>query len=300
MHGTPIFSRHSHTAFKLVLVCLLLGPVSQAVAATSPSAGFPYFQPHYCKNAYTEQQEISIGQKAATEVEKKMKVLPDSSPITKYVQKIGARLDAQAPGYRWPYSFHVAVSKEINAFALPGGAMFVYTGIIEAAQNESQLAGVMAHEISHVVQRHATCNLTKQSKRSVWWGLAGLLSGMVVPGAGGAVAQAGVGIAQNLTYLKMSREDEKQADLLGAEILTNAGYNPHGMVQMFQIIEAKAGSGGAEFLSDHPNPGNRVDYLNKEIESLSIHPDATVNTPEFQKIHDSVLKEYPPTANVSK
>lgn len=272
------------------------GLAAQA-ASTAPSAtdsSFSYFQPQHCENGFSVQQELQIGKKAEAEVMKKMKVLPDSSPITKYVRSVGERLDAQAPGYRWPYSFHVVESKDINAFALPGGAMFVNTALIAAAQNESQLAGVMAHEISHVVQRHATCNLTKQSKRNVFWSLGSLLAGTLIPGIGGAVAQQGVGIAQNIRYLQMSRGAEKEADLLGAEIMDAAGYNPQGMVQMFQIIEQKAGSGGAEFLSDHPNPGNRIEYLNQEIAALPVHPNATVNTPEFEKIHKLVLEKYPP------
>lgn len=250
-----------------------------ALAATEP-----YYQPHYCNNAFTYKQEIAEGKKAAQQVYKQMKVLPDSSPITQYVQSVGEKLVAHAPGYKWPYNFHVVQDKSINAFALPGGPVFINTGLIAAAQNESELAGVMAHEISHVVQRHATCNMTKQSKANVGWGLAGLIAGVLVPGVGGQLAAQGVGVAQNLSYLQMSRTDEKEADLLGTEILWAAGYNPRGLVQMFQIIEKQSGSGGAQFLSDHPNPGNRVEYVDREIRSLSPKPDPINNTPEFTKI----------------
>lgn len=249
----------------------------------------PYYQPHYCNDAFTYPQEIAEGRKAEQQVYKQMKVLPDSSPITQYIQQVGAKLTAYAPGYKWPYRFHVVQSKEINAFALPGGAVFVNTGTIVAAQNESELAGVMAHEISHVVQRHSTCNQTKQSKSSVGWGLVDLLAG-VLPGIGGALAQSGLGMAQNLSYLQMSRTDEKQADLLGTEILANAGYNPRGLVQMFQIIEQKSGSGGAQFLSDHPNPGNRVQYVDKEIAALPVRSNAITNTPAFERIRERVLR----------
>ena len=248
------------------------------------AASEPYYQPHYCNNAFTYQKEIAEGKKAAQQVYKQMKVLPDSSPITQYVRSVGERLVAYAPGYKWPYNFHVVQDKSINAFALPGGPVFVNTGLIAAAQNESELAGVMAHEISHVVQRHATCNMTKQAKRNVGWGLAGMLAGVLVPGAGGVLAQQGVGMAQNLSYLQMSRTDEKEADLLGTEILWAAGYNPRGLVQMFQIIEKQSGSGGAQFLSDHPNPGNRVEYVDKEIQALPPKPNPISNTPEFKKI----------------
>lgn len=254
--------------------------------ATRPAAAVqePY-QPHYCKDAFSYSQEIAEGRKAEQQVYKQMKVLPDSSPITQYVQQLGAKLVAVAPGYKFPYRFHVVDSKEINAFALPGGAVFVNTGTILAAQNESELAGVMAHEISHVVQRHSTCNQTKQAKSRVGWGLLGALAGVVVPGMGGALAEEGVGMAQNLSYLHMSRTDEQEADLLGTEILYDAGYDPHGLVKMFQIIEQKYGAGGAQFLSDHPNPGNRVEYVDKEIAQLPPRAYEVVDTPEFDRIH---------------
>jgi len=282
--------RHRGLHLQLVGLCFLfcLAAGTAAVAQPSSADRLPYYQPHYCKNAFSYAQEIEIGKKAEQQVRKQMKVLPDSSPIAKYLQQVGARLVAVAPGYEWPYSFHAIESKEINAFALPGGAVFVNTATLAAAENESELAGVMAHEISHVVQRHSTCNLTKQSKTNIGWGLAGLLARVLVPGVGGQVAQQGIGVVQNLSYLKMSRDYEKEADLLGAEILDNAGYDPHGMVRMFQIIEAKSGGSGAQFLSDHPNPGDRVEYLDQEIAALPVNPDAITNTPEFQRIHKLV------------
>jgi predicted Zn-dependent protease len=121
------------------------------------------FQPKPCKNSYTTDQEITEGKKAAAQIYKQMPVLPDSSPVTRYIQQLGNKLVQYAPGYRWPYQFHVVDMADINAFALPGGAIFVNLGTIQAAENEAQLAGVIAHEISHVVLRHATCNLTKQA-----------------------------------------------------------------------------------------------------------------------------------------
>lgn len=267
-----------------LLLCLTALPASVAAQQT-----YSYL-PKTCDNAFTPAQEIEVGKKAEQQVEKQMKVLPDSSPITKYVQRLGARLTAQAPGYRWPYSFHVVSAKEINAFALPGGAVFVNTGTLAAAENESEVAGVMAHEVSHVVLRHSTCNLTKQSKRNVGWGLAGILAKVFIPGVGGDLTQQGLGVVQGLSYLKMSRTDEEQADKLGMEILNHAGYNPHGMVRMFQIIQEKSNS-GAEFLSDHPNPGNRIEYLNQELATLPIKPGAITNTQEFEEIHKLVQGE---------
>ena len=124
--------------------------------------------PQTCKNAYTETQEIAEGSKVAAEVYKQMPVLRDTDPVAVYVRQLGQKLVANAPGYAWPYNFHVVDSDEINAFALPGGSVFVNLATVSAAESEAQLAGVMAHEISHVVLRHSTCNLTRQRKRSVW------------------------------------------------------------------------------------------------------------------------------------
>jgi len=273
---------------KSALIALCLAFLAALTSQPAVAVTEPYYQPHYCNNAFTYKQEIAEGQKAEQSIYKQMKVLPDSSPITQYVQQIGAKLTAVAPGYKWPYRFHVVDSKQINAFALPGGAIFVNTGTIAAAQNESELAGVMAHEISHVVQRHSTCNQTKQKKSNLGWGLANVLAG-VLPGFGGVLAQGGLSMMHNLSFLQMSRTDEKQADLLGTEILAQAGYNPRGLVQMFQIIEKRYGTGGAQFLSDHPNPGNRVEYVDKEIAHLPVRPNAITNTPEFTRIHDMVV-----------
>lgn len=258
-------------------------------AMPAPAARAPYM-PKTCNNGYTHEQEIALGQKAIPQVTKQMKVLPDSSPASQYIQQLGAKLTAFAPGYKWPYNFHVIESKEINAFAMPGGPIFINTGTIEAAQTEAQLAGVMAHEISHVVLRHSTCNMTKQSKTNVGWGLAGILAGVLVPGYGGALAQTGVGMAQNLSYLQMSRTDEKQADMLGVQILYNAGFNPNGMPQMFQIIQDKYGNAGAQFMSDHPNPGNRVEYISQEIASFPPKTNYVNDSPRFEQIRAMLLK----------
>ncbi|MBV9669569.1 MAG: M48 family metalloprotease, partial [Acidobacteriales bacterium] len=141
-----------------------------------------------CKNNYSPQQQIELGQKAKEQVYRQMPVLPDSSPITQYIQQLGNKLAAQAPGYKWPYNFHVANVAEINAFALPGGSIFVNLGTIQAAANEAQLAGVMAHEISHVVLQHSVCNAEKEQRVGLLAGLGQLAAGVVLGGAAGEIA----------------------------------------------------------------------------------------------------------------
>ena len=251
-------------------------------------AGVPaharWVQPPPCKNAFTPQTEITEGKKAAAEVIRTMPVLPDSSPITQYVQQLGAKLVQYAPGQKWPYQFHVINQADINAFALPGGPIFINLGTIQAAETEAQLAGVMSHEISHVVMRHATCNITKQQGQAPFWALGQLAAGIFLPGAGGTLAAQGVGAVAGMTFLKMGRDAEKQADLLGTDILYDAGYDPRGMAQFFEVIQGKYGSGGSQFLSDHPNPGNRTEYVNAEIATLPPRESSVKTTPEFKKI----------------
>src|ERR1700758_2710469 len=247
-----------------------------------------WVQPPPCKNAFTPQTEIAEGKKAAAEVMRKMPVLPDSSPVSQYVRQLGAKLIQYAPGGKWPYEFHVVNEADINAFALPGGPIFVNLGTIQAAETEAQLAGVMSHEISHVVMRHATCNITKQQGQAPLWALGQLAAGIFIPGAGGTLAAQGVGAAAGMTFLKMGRDAEKQADLLGTDILYDAGYDPRGMVQFFEIIQGKYGNGDSQFLSDHPNPGNRTEYVNAEIQTLPPRTQSVKTTPEFQKIKQIV------------
>jgi hypothetical protein len=248
--------------------------------------------PPPCKNAYTVEQEQTEGAKVAAEVFKQMPVLPDNSPVSQYVRQLGAKLVNVTPGYRWPFNFHVVASEEINAFALPGGAMFVNIGAINAAETESQLAGVMAHELSHVVLRHSTCNMTKQAAPKMWAGLGQLAAGVLLGnGALGSMASQGIGTLAGLGFLRMSRDDEKQADLLGTDILYDSGYDPRGLPQFFETIQAKYGEGGAQLFSDHPNPGNRMQYVNAEIASLPPRSSPKVTSAEFTRAKGLATKE---------
>ncbi len=249
-----------------------------------------------CKNDYSPQQQIELGKKVEQQVYAQMPVLPDSSPVTKYIQKLGHKLAAHAPGYKWPYNFHVVNVAEINAFALPGGTVFVNLGTIQAAANEAQLAGVMAHEIAHVVLQHSVCNAAKEQKVGLIAGLGQLAAGVLLGGAAGQIAQQGIGLTAGLGFLKMSRGAEKEADLLGVGILYDAGYDPHGMTQFFETIQSKYGEGGAQFLSDHPNPGNRSEYVDKEIATFVPRKHYTTTTAAFTKIKKEVAGMHAYTA----
>jgi beta-barrel assembly-enhancing protease len=241
-----------------------------------------------CHNGIAPQQQIELGQKAAQQVYERMPVLPDNSPITQYVQSLGHKLAAYAPGYKWPFNFHVVNVADINAFALPGGSIFVNLGTIQAATNEAQLAAVMAHEISHVVLQHSVCNAEKEQRVGLIAGLGQLAAGAILGNTAGAVIGKGLGLTAGLDFLHMSRAAEQQADLMGVGILYDASYDPHAMPQFFETIEQKYGRGGAQFLADHPNPGNRTEYVGKEISTFVPRSNYVTNTPAFERIHQEV------------
>jgi beta-barrel assembly-enhancing protease len=159
--------------------------------------------------------------------------------------------------------------RDINAFALPGGPMYVNRGMIEAAKTEGEVAGVMAHEMSHVALRHGTAQATKATPYEVG-SIAGQILGAIIGGAAGAVVSQGAQFGFGAAFLRYSREYEKQADLLGSHIMARAGYDPRDMANMFKTIEQTSGNGGPQFLSDHPNPSNRYQYINDEARMLTV------------------------------
>jgi hypothetical protein len=272
-----------------------------ALCASGTRAHATYNPPPPCNNPFTPQQEVTEGAKVAAQVYKQMPVLPETDPVSVYVAQLGEHLTTHAPGMKWPYSFHVVASSDVNAFALPGGAIFVNLGTIQAAETEAQLAGVLAHETSHVVLRHATCNMKKQQTTNIMAGLGQLASGILLGnGAGGQVAQAIIGGGAGLYGLRMSRDDEKQADLLGTDVLYNSGYDPRGLPQFFEIIQGKYGAGGAQILTDHPNPGNRTEYVNAEIDTLPRLNNPMVTSAAFKRAHDLAMKEPTLTAQQIK
>src|SRR5579859_7554605 len=243
-----------------VTASLLLTLAYQCLA----QAGVPEL-PDPGNTSISRQQQQQLGFQAAAEVYKQIPVLPDSSSETQYVRQLGQRLVATIPPeHSWPFEFHVVAQKEINAFALPGGEMFVNVGTITAAANEAQLAGVMAHEMSHVYMQHSAKQMEKAQLTQGLAGLAGAIFGNK-GGTLGSLAQAGVQVGAGMVMLKYSRGDEAQADEVGALILYRAGYNPQAMADFFKTLESQGGS-GPQFLSDHPNPGNREAAIQKEIQ----------------------------------
>jgi beta-barrel assembly-enhancing protease len=270
------FSRETAKRVSQLTAFLLL--VTQCYAAsTGPQLPNPGTAP------MTRQQQIQVGLEIAAQVYKKMPVLPDDSPETQYIRQLGEKLEAVIPAkYSWPFQFHVIPQKEINAFALPGGQMFVNAGTIAAASNEAELAGVMAHEMAHVYMQHGAKQAGKTQTTSLIAGLAGALLGATTGGVVGQLAQAGIQFGAQGVILKYSRADEAQADAVGAIILYKAGYNPRALADFFKKLDAQDDS-GPQFLNDHPNPGNREQAIKQEIASWP-PKNYTTNSAAFEKV----------------
>ncbi|HEX9004454.1 MAG TPA: M48 family metalloprotease, partial [Blastocatellia bacterium] len=197
------------------------------------------------KNKYSLQQDVQLGQEAATEIRRQMPVLPENSEVDRYVESVGNRLIAAIPReYQqraFRYEFDVVNARDINAFALPGGPMFVNRGMIESARTEGEMAGVMAHELSHVILRHGTAQATEaQSAKYQIPAIGGAILGAIIGGNVGGVIAQGTQLGVSAYFLKYSRNYERQADILGAQIMANAGYDPRDLANMFRTIERQS------------------------------------------------------------
>jgi predicted Zn-dependent protease len=254
-------------------------------------------------NRYSPAEDVKLGQDAAAQAEQQLPIMRDDA-VTSYVEQIGRRLvdaipeNLGRPEFR--YSFKVVNVRDINAFALPGGPMFVNRGMIEAAHTEGEVAGVMAHELSHVVLRHGTAQAGKATRFQVG-AIAGAIVGAIVGGNLGTVISEGARFGLGATFLRYGREYEQQADLEGAHIMAGAGYDPRDMANMFQTIENQGGAGGPQWLSDHPNPGNRVKYINDEAATLHLE-NAIRDTRAFDQVktHLQRLPKAPTTEEATK
>ena len=252
------------------------------------------------KNSFRPSQDVQLGRQAAAQVRRQLPLLNDG-PTDALVEQIGRRLVAAVPARMaqpaFRYSFDVVNLREINAFALPGGPMFLNRGMLQAAHTDDEVAGVMAHELSHVILRHGTLQATKAQKFQLG-AMAGQVIGSIIGGTKGAIIAQGSQIGLGTYFMKYSREYEREADLLGAQLMARAGYDPRQMAQMFRTIQQQGGSGGPEFLSDHPNPGNRYNAIVHE--SASLRTAGAANTgPAFDAVR-SRLAHMPPAPTMQQ
>jgi hypothetical protein len=242
------------------------------------------------KNPYKPEEDVKLGRQASAEAEKQLPIL-NNREVTDYIIRVGDRLVSAIPSeYQYPqfrYSYKVVNVNDLNAFALPGGFTYVNRGLIEAAKTEGELAGVMAHELSHVALRHGTAQYAKAQKVGIWAGIAAIGGAILGGQAGAAAAQGAVGVY----FMKYSREYERQADTLGAQIMARAGYDPRDLANMFKTLEQQGGGGGPEWMSDHPNPGNRYESINKEADMLRVSNPNTDNR-DFNRTR-AILRDLP-------
>jgi beta-barrel assembly-enhancing protease len=240
-------------------------------------------------NMFSPQQDIELGKRAAADAQKQLPLCNDPK-VDAYLTQLGTRLASKLPtnGVQYPFEFHCVNDKAINAFALPGGYVFVNRGTIEAADNEGQLAAVMAHELSHVALRHGTNQATKAEAAQGFFGIA---SGIFGDSTGGALLTQLGAFAAGGVLLRYSRTAESQADVMGTQVLYDTGYDPRAMAQFFEKLEAETkGKNPPEFFSDHPNPEHRVERVDEEIEKLGgIQPNAKRDSAEFEAIKREVL-----------
>jgi len=266
------------------------------IVCVSPAASAQLQQLKPGWNLFTVQQDIQLGKEASVELQKQMAVVHNPK-LDAYLNTILEKLERShyartltREGTRselFPFSIRAVSDKRINAFSLPGGPIFINTALIEAADNEAQLAGVISHEMSHVVLRHGTNQASKQNLVALPALLAGALMGDSLLGQ---LARVGINFGANSALLKFSRSDEAEADYNGAEIMADAGYNPLELANFFEKLEAKAGHQGAlvQFLSDHPNPGNRVAAMHEELQYMPRKSYVTDETGQFDRIKDMV------------
>ncbi len=269
-----------------ILVPLFLFPIS-AFAGSKPD-----LKPGY--NFYSPREDAELGQEYSAQVDKQLPLLDDPSALS-YLTNLGKKLVAFAPGNQPEYvwKFRIVNSAQINAFALPGGYIYVNRGVFEAAENEGQLAGVIAHESGHVVMRHGTHiasqTLLAQGGLAIINTLLGQRGNL-----GSQLAQLGLGLGVDSLLLKNSRAAETQADEVGAYILYQAGYDPHAMAQFFQIIAKKYPQRTLQFFSDHPNPENRIQDVDNEIAQLGPPRSGAVDNSQFEGAKQSLTELAPP------
>ena len=241
-----------------------------------------------CLNFYSPEKEMALGKQLAEEVQRQARIVDDPI-ISEYVNRIGQNL-ARNSDAAVPFTFRVIQGEELNAFALPGGYVFVYTGLIKVASEEDEFAGALAHEIAHVAARHMTCQQTRAQIADN----AAAISGAVLGGGwtGYAVRQAS-SAAIPVTFLSFGRKDEAEADWLGVQYMYAAGYDPNGAVSIFEKLESleRSQPGAiARVFSTHPMDADRIARTEAEIQRiLPSRPEYVVTTSEYGTMRERLL-----------
>jgi len=205
------------------------------------------------------EQDIELGRKYAPEVEKQMGGRIDNESLQSYVNSVGRKVARVSHMPDIEYHFVALNHDSLNAFALPGGYIFITRGMLEKLESEAQLAAILAHETAHVVARDTSNMMSKEL------GIGFLLAAVAAADAPGEVLNA-ARVATTILTLKYSRSDERQADLGGLRYMVRAGYNPYGMVETMEVLEKQHREKPVEFFSTHPSPENRISYITRRIQ----------------------------------
>jgi len=269
----------------LVLVLSILLPVCAEKSAKQA-------QVKVQKTSMTRDQEMQLGTEAAASVEREMEVVKNPE-IEQWLNEIGQRLAKAPEANAYPYHFKLVNDPSINAFALPGGPMYVHSGLLQAADTEGEVVGVLAHEMSHVALRHSAAQIGKQQTWGTLFGLAGAATGAVTSGSGQCgmlcqLGQMGIGLGGNSVLMKFSRGYEHDADLNGARMMASIGYDPIQLPKFFEKLEAKLGTAAEPkrlslWMSSHPATGSRIQYVSQDIQYYP-RRDYTSNTGKFARI----------------
>jgi predicted Zn-dependent protease len=239
-------------------------------------------------NIYSLEKEMALGKQLAEEVRRQAKVVEDPL-ISEYVNRIGQNLVRNSDA-KVPFTFQVIEGNSPNAFALPGGYVFVYTALIKIADEEDELAAAMAHEIAHVAARH----MTKQATKSQIAGIAGVPVGVILGGGiGGVLARQGINAGLPAAFMAFTRKDESEADYLGVQYLYAAGYDPNGAISIFEKLESlerKQPGTVARIFSTHPMDAARIQKTEQEIgRILAAKDEYVVNTSEYTAIRQRMI-----------
>jgi beta-barrel assembly-enhancing protease len=280
---------HNRPLQALALAFALSASAVTAEAQTRVNSGWNLFSP---------QQDVEIGHSSATQAERQLPIVNDAT-VTSYVNRIGQRLAANAGGPNFQYRFRVVNASDINAFALPGGYIYLNRGILENARTEGEVAGVLAHEIAHVALRHGTHQVSKAyAAQTGVQILGGLLQGRVGQNAANIMNVAG-GVGLNALFLKFTRDLETQADVRGAQILAASGYAPADMVNFFHQLERADRSKRTTWLSHHPAPPDRISRIQQESRLLRSNASAGARTQELAQIQTR-LDRYGPAPTMAQ
>src|SRR5215212_8253775 len=287
MNGSPRITR---PVLALMLALTLAAGVAEA--QTKINSGWNMFSP---------QQDVEIGAQSAAEADRQLPILNDRN-VDNYVNNIGQRLAPNAGGPQFQYRFRVVNASDINAFALPGGYIYLNRGIIDNASNEGEVAGVVAHEIAHSALRHGTHQASKAyAAQAGLQILGGLLGGKVGNNTAQILNTVG-GVGLNALFLKFSRELETQADIRGAQILAASGYTPADMVSFFHQLENVDKAKKTTWLSSHPAPPDRIARIERERQLLNEPAAPTQNVAQLNSVK-SDLRRYaaaPPLAQIAQ